>query len=138
MSFNSLVIDDYSQLLLDRDRRLSLALEEILRDEILADPSDYGVDLAVAKIFVCHKPYPYKWEQLQYPDAPWLVCKTEAITHHPSQSVHINLLNGEYRVNGQPCGGGLLREIYSLMLHVIGEPSQCERLSCKVCTCYSV
>ena len=43
--------DEYSELLLERDSRLSLTVEEILRDVILADPSDYGVDLAIGKIF---------------------------------------------------------------------------------------
>ncbi|KAI9572506.1 hypothetical protein HD554DRAFT_2036078 [Boletus coccyginus] len=98
------ISDEYSQLLLGRDRRLSLALEEILRDEVLADPSDYGVDLAVARIFVGYKPCACRWEQLQYPTAHWLVCKTAATMDYPSKSVHINLLNGEFQVDGQPWG----------------------------------
>ena len=43
-------------LLCHRDSRLSCALKEILRDEILADVSDYGVDLAVARIFTRYRP----------------------------------------------------------------------------------
>jgi len=93
----------YSSLFLPRDRRLSLSLEDILRDEILADPSDYGVDLAVANFFVSHKPCPYRWEQLQCSNARWLVCQTAATMDYPSQSVHINLLNGEFRVGGRAC-----------------------------------
>ncbi|KAI9573353.1 hypothetical protein HD554DRAFT_861014 [Boletus coccyginus] len=85
------------------DTVLSLSLEEILRDEILADPSDYGVDLAVAKIFVSHKPCLYRWEQLQCANARWLVCQTTAVVDYPSQSVHINLLSGEFRVGGRVC-----------------------------------
>ncbi|KAF8551419.1 hypothetical protein OG21DRAFT_1487022 [Imleria badia] len=65
----------YLQLLFERDRGLSLALEEILRDVILADVSDYGVDLAVSNTFVLYQP------------------------------VHINLLDGALRVNCQLLGG---------------------------------
>ena len=83
-----------------RDCRLSFSLEEILRDEILADPSDYGVDLAVARFFLSHKPSPYRWERLQCPNARWLVCQTAATV---DQSVHINLLNGEFRVGDRAC-----------------------------------
>jgi len=103
INFNFSAYVEYSRLLLPRDRRLSFSLEEILRDEILADPSDYGVDLAVAKFFVGHKPCPYRWEQLQRSNARWLVCQTAATMDYPSQSVHINLLNGEFRVASRPC-----------------------------------
>ncbi|KAF8555664.1 hypothetical protein OG21DRAFT_1496140 [Imleria badia] len=89
----------------DLDRRLCLALEEILRDVIIADVSDYGVDLAVAKIFVRYQPGTQRWEQLQYPNARWLTCETDATVDQPSQTVHINLLDGALRVNGQLLGG---------------------------------
>jgi hypothetical protein len=92
-------------LLIERDRRLSLALEEILRDVILADPSDYGVELAVAKIFASYHPSTQKWEQLQYLNARWLTCKTDATVDQPSHTVHVNLLDGDLRVAGQPLGG---------------------------------
>jgi hypothetical protein len=109
--FNSSDISDkYSRLLLERDRRLSLTLEEILRDVILADVSDYGVDLAVGKIFVTYQPGTQRWEQLQHPNACWLTCNTEATVEQPSQTVHIYLLNGALLVNGQLLGG-LPREI---------------------------
>jgi hypothetical protein len=97
--------DKYSGLLIERDRRLSPALEEILRDVILADPSDYGVDLAVAKAFATYQPGTQRWEQLQYPNARWLTCKTDVTVGEPSQTVHINLLDGDFRLAGQPlCG----------------------------------
>ncbi|KAF8545896.1 hypothetical protein OG21DRAFT_1528184, partial [Imleria badia] len=83
---------------------------EILRNAILADPSDYGADLAVAKIFVSYQPGAHKWKQLRYPNERWLTCETEATVDHPLQTVHINLLNGDFRVDGQPFGG-LPREI---------------------------
>ena len=96
--------DEYSQLLFARDCHLSLTLEEILRNTILADASDYGVDLAVARIFINYRPGTRKWEELQYPDNHWLTCETKAAMNRPFQVVHINLLNGELRVAGQPLG----------------------------------
>ena len=96
--------DKYSQLLFARDRRLSLALEELLRNTILADASDYGVDLAVARIFTNYRPGTCRWEELQYPNNRWLRCKTKAAMNQPFQVVHVNLLNGELRVAGQPLG----------------------------------
>ena len=92
-------------LLIERDRRLSPALEEILRDLILADPSDYGVDRAVAKMFASYHPGTQRWEQLQYPNARWLTCNTEATVDQPPQTVHVNLLDGDLRVAGQTLGG---------------------------------
>ena len=97
--------DEYSELLLERDSRLSLTVEEILRDVILADPSDYGVDLAVGKIFASYHPGTHRWEKLQYPNTRWLTCKTEATVGQPSQIMHVNLLDGEFRVDGRPLGG---------------------------------
>ena len=96
----------YPELLRGRDSHLALALEEILSDVILADVSDYGVDLAVGKIFASYQPGTQKWQQLQYPNARWLTCKTEPTVNQPSQTVHINLLEGALRVND-----GLPREI---------------------------
>ena len=77
----------------------------ILRDLILADPSDYGVDRAVAKMFASYHPGTQRWEQLQYPNARWLTCRTEATVDQPSQTVHVNLLDGDLRVAGQTLGG---------------------------------
>ncbi|KAH0835817.1 hypothetical protein J3R83DRAFT_9676 [Lanmaoa asiatica] len=82
--------------------RLSLALEGILRDVILADTSDYGVDLAVSKIFPSHRPSAHKWQQLQHQNARWLTCGTKVTGDQPSQTMHLNLLSGELRLDGQP------------------------------------
>ena len=76
-----------------------------MRDLILADPSDYGVDLAVGKIFASYHPGTQRWKQLEYPNARWLTCKTEATVDQPSQTVHVNLLGGDLHVAGQPLGG---------------------------------
>ena len=91
----------YSRPLHDRDYRLSLTIEGILRDAILADPSDYGIDVAAGRIFPCYKPGTQRWQQLQYPNTRWLTCLTAG---QPSQTVHINLLDGKFRVDGQPLG----------------------------------
>jgi hypothetical protein len=71
---------------------------------IIADPSDYGVDLAVAKSFASYQPGSQRWEQLQYSNARWLTCETDATVDQPSQSVHLNVLDGDLRVAGQPLG----------------------------------
>ena len=84
-----------------------------MRDVILADPSDYGVDLAVGKFFASHQPSTQRWEQLQYPNARWLTCKTDATVDQPSQTVHVNLLDGDLRVAGQPLVG-LLRDVMNI------------------------
>ena len=97
--------DEYLRVLLERDTRLSPALEEILRNVVLADASDYGVDLAVAKVFASYQPGTQRWEQLQYPNARWLTCKSEATVDQPSQTVLMNLLDGALRVNGQLLSG---------------------------------
>ena len=116
-TINSPDIDQYSELLLERDSRLSPALEEILRDVIFADASDYGVDLAVGKIFASYQPGTHRWEQLQYPNARWFTCKSEATVDQPLQTVHINLLDGTLRVNGQPLGS-LPREVREIFCDV--------------------
>ncbi|KAF8557885.1 hypothetical protein OG21DRAFT_1504871 [Imleria badia] len=90
--------DIYSRLLRDRDISLSLALEETLRDVILADVSDYGVDLAVGKIFVSYRPGIHRWKRLWHPNDRWLTCETQAIA---DEAVHINLLDAELRVAGE-------------------------------------
>lgn len=97
--------NEYSQMLLDRDCRLSLAIEEVLRDAAIADASNYGIDLAVAKTFISYRPGIHRWEQLQHPNDCWLICKYKAARDQPSQTVHINLLDGSLRVGGQLLGG---------------------------------
>ena len=93
-------------MLLDRDCRLSLAIEKVSMDAAAADASNYGIDLAVAKIFISYRPDIRRWEQLQHPNDCWLICKSRAATRdQPSQTVHINLLDGSLRVDGQLLGG---------------------------------
>ena len=97
--------DQYLKLLLSRDCCLSPVLEEVLKDSIFTDPSDRGIDLAVANIFTGYRSGTYRWGQLQYPNDRWLTCETEVTLEQPKQMVHINLLDGQLRVAGQPlCG----------------------------------
>jgi hypothetical protein len=88
-----------------------------LRDVILADPSDYGVDLAVGKIFASYQPGTQRWQQLQYPNARWIICQTDATVDRPSQTVHINLLDGALRVNDQLLSG-LARDVKEIFRDV--------------------
>lgn len=115
---------DYSAMLHEQDNGLSPALEEILRDIILADPSDYGIDLAIAKIYATYHPGTQKWEKLHYPNDRWLTCGTEAIMDQPSQEVHINLVNGELRVVGRPLSG---------LPDAVKDSPEFERIFCDVC-----
>jgi hypothetical protein len=97
---------------------------------ILADVSDYGVDLAAGKIFASYQPGAQRWEQLQYPNGRWLTCKTEATVDQPSQTVHINLLDGALRVNGQLLGGlprdirEIFRDVCTCFTSYVNECSQ--------------
>ena len=85
-----------------------------MADVIIADVSDYGIDLAVGKIFASYQPGAQRWGQLQHPNSRWFTCKTEAAVDQASQTVHINLFDGVLRVNGQLLGGlpRGLREIF--------------------------
>ena len=102
---------DYPHLLLDRDHSFSPDLEEVLRGVVLADPSNHGIDLAVSNIFAGYRPGATRWEYLKFPNARWLTCRIEAPVDRPSQTVHINLLDGALQVDGRPLGG-LLRKIW--------------------------
>ena len=115
----------YSCLLLDRDRSFSPDLEDVLRDVVLADPSNHGIDLAVGKIFAGYRPGARRWENLEFPNARWLTCQIKAPVDRPS-TVHINLLDGALQVDGRPLGG-LLRRIW----HSLG----LQQIFRNVCTC---
>ena len=118
---------EYSYILLYRDTRLALDLEEILMDVILADPSDYGVDLAVGKIFIGYQPGPHRWEQLWHLNSCWLTCRTEATAEWASQRVGLGLLHGTLQVNDQPLGSFPLEFRDSLLYQEIFRD---------VCTCF--
>ena len=93
----------YSQLLLNRDRRLSLALQRVVTDAIRADSNDEGIDLAVGWVWLAYRPGS-KWTPLQKPNSRWFSCKTASTTDQSSQVVHFNILDGSLLVNGKPLG----------------------------------
>ena len=102
-------LSTYSQLLLDRDRRLSLALEVVLRDLLQSDDGDDGIDHAI--LMVWHNYHPgSNWTPLQDPNSRWFSCTTTANAKQHSQVVHFNLLTGLLLVDGKPLGR-LPREI---------------------------
>ena len=88
----------------ERERRLCVAIEGVLKDLIQANPSDRGVDLAVCDIWPGYQPGPRRWEQEQNPNSPWVVSATAATTVRQSQVVRINLMDGSLLVDGRPLG----------------------------------
>ncbi|KAF8137291.1 hypothetical protein EV363DRAFT_1394838 [Boletus edulis] len=97
----------YSQVLLDRDCRLSVILEGSLRDAIKADASDIGVDRAIQTVWPGYRPSPCRWKPLDSPNSRWLVCESAPTRDRHSQTVHVNLLNGTLLVDGRPIGNKL-------------------------------
>ena len=93
----------YSQLLLDRDHRLSLTLGSVVSDVIQADSSDQGVHLAVGWVWPEYRPGS-KWTPLQDPNSRWFSCSTAPTTGQSSQVVHLNLFDGSLLVSGKPLG----------------------------------
>ncbi|KAH0834182.1 hypothetical protein J3R83DRAFT_11491 [Lanmaoa asiatica] len=93
----------YSQLLLDRDRRLSLALENVVSDVIQADSSNQGINLAIGRVWPHYRPGS-KWTPLQNPNSRWFSCTTAPTADQCSQTVHFNVLDGSLLVNGKPLG----------------------------------
>ncbi|KIJ64302.1 hypothetical protein HYDPIDRAFT_90913 [Hydnomerulius pinastri MD-312] len=94
-------ISQASQLLLERDRRLSLALEDILSD--LIDENDEGINLAVTRVWPAYRPGT-KWGRLKHPNSRWFSCQTANTTAQHSQEVHFNLHDGILLVDGKPLG----------------------------------
>ena len=85
-------------------RRFSVAIGGVLRDVILSDVSDRGIDLAVCNIWPGYQTGPARWKPEQYPHSHWLVSTTAAAANAHSQTVHINLLDGSLLVDGRPLG----------------------------------
>ena len=96
-------LSTYSRLLLDRDRRLSLALEDFLSDLLQADCSDEGIDLAIGRVWHNYRPGS-EWGQLQSPNSRWFECTTTPTAKQLSQVVDFNLLDGALLVDGKPHG----------------------------------
>ena len=92
-------LSTYSRLLLDRDRRLSLALEAFLTDLLQDDSSNEGIDLAIGRVWHNYRPGS-QWTPLQNPNSRWLSCTTTPTAKERSQVVHFNLLDGSLLVDG--------------------------------------
>jgi hypothetical protein len=114
----------YSQLLLNRDHRLSLALEIIVSDIIQADSSDQGINLAVGRIWSAYRPGS-KWTALQAPNSRWFWCTTAPLADQRPHAVHFNILDGSLFVDGKPFGNWLPNEfvrhpLYKLIFGEVG------------------
>ena len=117
----------YSQLLLDRDRRLSLALESFVGDLIHRDPSDAGIDSAISRVWADYRPGS-KWIPLPSPNSRWFSCNTLQTDEQNSQEVYFNLLDASLLVDGKPLSR-LPTEItkqhtYNLVFGEVGSPRQ--------------
>ena len=99
----------YSQLLLDRDRRLSLVLKGVVSNIIQADASDQGINLAVGGIWPDYHPGS-KWTPLQVPNSRWFSCTTAPPAGQLPQVVLLNILDGSFLVDGKPFGTWLPNE----------------------------
>ena len=109
------------------ERRLSAVVEGVLRDVILSDVSDRGIDLAVCNIWPGYQTGPTRWKPEQHPHSHWLVSTTAATANAHSQTVHINLLDGSLLVDGRPLGM-LPQEIRSHPLYrdIFGQVHTCQ------------
>ena len=94
--------DDYTQMLC----RLSVAIDgkEVVKDAVLSDASDRGIDLAVHNVWPGYQPGPGRWQQEQHPHSHWLVSTTAETAGRQSRIVRINLLDGSFLVDGRPLG----------------------------------
>ena len=109
MPGNVSLLTTYSQLLLDRDFRLSLVLEGIISNMIRADSSNEGINLAVGKIWPDYHPGS-KWTPLQVPNTRWFSCTAAPPGAQCPQVVHFNILDGSLLVDGKPHGTRLPNE----------------------------
>ena len=99
----------YSRLLLDRDHRLSLALEDVVRSIIQADFHNQGINLAIRRIWPGYRPGS-KWRSLEVPNSRWFSCTTAPRGQQRPQVVHFNILDGSLLINGKPIGAWLPNE----------------------------
>ena len=93
----------YSQLLLDRDRRLSLVLESVVSDIMQADSSHLlvGINLAIRRVWPGYRPGS-KWAPFQAPNSRWFSCLTAPPVDQGPQTVYLNIINGSLLVDGKP------------------------------------
>ncbi|KAI0920155.1 hypothetical protein AcV5_009969 [Taiwanofungus camphoratus] len=88
--------------LLSRDQRLSHFLEKHLFERV--ERSRHGFDTAIKAIWTAYCPGT-KWTKMSRPNNRWITSYTaNPESYQDSQQVHINLLDGNLLVNGQPLG----------------------------------
>ena len=113
----------HSRLLLDRDRRLSLALENVLSDILRTHTDNRGIDLAVGRVWPLYRPGS-QWKPLQHSNSLWFSCTTASTTSQCSQVVSFNLLDGLLLVDGKPLGrlpDAIVRHpLYNLVFGKVG------------------
>ncbi|KZP26585.1 hypothetical protein FIBSPDRAFT_928540 [Athelia psychrophila] len=85
--------------LLDRNRRLSHALEQHFVRCTQANPS--GLERAMSALWPAYNRGPDWWRYLTIPDNRWLVVDTAPISDS-AQIVHLNFLDGVLLVDGKP------------------------------------
>ncbi|KAH7882707.1 hypothetical protein F5I97DRAFT_1931318 [Phlebopus sp. FC_14] len=90
-----------SNLLLDRDRRLSWTLESTLFQRIESHPK--GLDEAITHVWSAYRRCS-KWQKLKHPNSRWLQCHTSDATGQGPQQVNYNLLSGSLLIDGKPLG----------------------------------
>ena len=113
----------YSQLLLDRDRRLSLTLEGFVSAIIRADSSNRGINLAIGRIWPDYYPGS-KWSPWQVPNSRWFSCTTAPPANQRPQVVHFNIHDGSLLIDGKPLGTWLPNKfvrhpLYNLIFHKV-------------------
>ena len=97
--------DRYSEVLFERDQRLAPVLAVVLRDLILADVSDRGIDLAVRDVWPGYRPGSGRWELLQDRGSHRFKCRTAKADNRHSQTVEVDLVDGSLLADGLPLGG---------------------------------
>ncbi|KAJ8592790.1 hypothetical protein M405DRAFT_20463, partial [Rhizopogon salebrosus TDB-379] len=94
-------LPQYSQLLLERDKRCCLVLEASVRRR--AELYREGLDYAVVKIWGSYR-RGTPWRALPAPNSRWLVSHTSPSSSQLPQAVHFNLVSGCLLVDGKQLG----------------------------------
>ncbi|KAF9221820.1 hypothetical protein BS17DRAFT_710204 [Gyrodon lividus] len=92
-----------SRLLHERDRRLSMASEEILANCVQESSLSEGINLAITRVWCDYRPGS-QWKRLDHPNSRWISCQTARTDAQQPQGVHFNLVNGALLVEGKPLG----------------------------------
>ncbi|KAF9064985.1 hypothetical protein BDP27DRAFT_1332732 [Rhodocollybia butyracea] len=100
--------------LLDQDKRLSISIHDHLVSLVMQ--SNTGIDKAVEFLWPAYR-QGNVWQRLSQPNERWIQTSTACSSHGVSQQVHVNLIDGQLRVDGKLVGQ-LPREITRNPLYV--------------------